>query len=190
METTEKLQDYIRLYKVYEYAMFYKEQDPDYIFPKEADIFLKLQKELNINSVEEAKKLIASSRNSRVTINQMKREILELQRELNHLDTIKEEQLSKSGLYIHNIKFGGNRIDYKKSDDEYWYVNLPYTNENMYIPKTHTAYNEKQQFYTLFLVDDKEYKLYDENGKVIRTITGEELDNHVMNKKKEIDKSY
>ena len=42
-----------------------------------------------------------------------KKEILKLQRELNHLDTIKEEKLSGSSLFIHSIKFGGNRIVYR-----------------------------------------------------------------------------
>lgn len=45
LEKTEKAQDYIRLYETYKYAMSYKEQDPQYIFPKEVEIFLKLQKE-------------------------------------------------------------------------------------------------------------------------------------------------
>ena len=105
--------DYIRLHTVYEYAMSYKEQDKDYILPKEAEIFLNIQKELNITSVDEAKDIIKSLRSERIKINQQRKEILELQRELNHLETIKEEKLSNSNLFIHNIKFGGNRIDYK-----------------------------------------------------------------------------
>lgn len=120
----------------------------------------------------------------------MKQNILELQRELNHLDTIKEEKLSNSNLFIHNIKFGGNHIDYKKSDDTRFYVTLPYTKDKIFIPKKYTAYNEKQQYYTLYLVDDKEYELYYENNNKIKDITGTELEKYVMDKKKEIDKMY
>lgn len=105
IEKSEKAQDYIRLFKVYEYAMSYKEMDPNYILPHEAEIFLGLQEELQIHSVDEANSLIKESREYRVNINQMKKKILELQRELNHLDTIKEEKLSNSGLFIHSIKF-------------------------------------------------------------------------------------
>lgn len=190
LEETEKAQDYIRLYKVYEYALDYKKIDAKYIFPPEVQIFLKLQDELNIHSVDEAKKLIKASRSKRIEINEKKKEILELQRELNHLDTIKEEKLSNSDLFIHNIKFGGNRIDYSLSDDEKFCINLPYSKEKIYISKKHTAYNEKYQYYTLFLVDDKEYEIYSEDNQKIGNITGTELEKYVLDKKKEIDMMY
>ena len=190
LEKTEKAQDYIRLYKVYEYAKSYQEQDPKYVMPKEVEIFLNLQEELQINSLDEARNLIKSTRQERIDINKTKKEILDLQRELNHLDTIKEEKLIQSGLFIHNIKFGGNHIDYKKSKDDTYCIILPYTKEKIYIPKKYTAFNEKYQYYTLFLVDDKEYELYDENNNKIQNITGKDLEEHVLEKKKEIDKLY
>ena len=190
LERTEKAQDYIRLYKVYEYARSYQEQDPKYVMPKEVEIFLDLQNELQINSLDEARSLIKSTRQERIDINKTKKEILDLQRELNHLDTIKEEKLIQSGLFIYNIKFGGNHIDYKKSKDDIYCIILPYTKERIYIPKKYTTFNEKYQYYTLFLVDDKKYELYDENDNKIQSITSKDLEEHVMEKKKEIDKLY
>ena len=186
----EQIKHKDRHYKVYEYAKSYKEQDPKYMMPKEVEIFLNLQKELQISSVEEARNLIKSTRQERIGINKRKKEILDLQRELNHLDTIKEEKLIQSGLYIHNIKFGGNHIDYKKSNNDNYCIILPYTKEKMYIPKKYTAFNEKYQYYTLFLVDDKKYELFDENDNKIQDITGRDLEEHVLEKKKEIDKLY
>ena len=50
--------------------------------------------------------------------------------------------------------------------------------------------NEKYQYYTLFLVDDKKYELFDENDNKIQNITGKDLEEHVLEKKKEIDKLY
>lgn len=190
LEKNEKAQDYIQLYKVYKYAMSYKEMDSKYILPHEVEIFLKLQDELNVYSVEEAKKLIKSSRLDRIAINEKRKEILKLQRELNNLDTIKEEKLTKSSLFIHSIKFGGNRIDYELSDDDKFCINLPYTKEKIYIQKKFTAYNEKYQYYTLFLVDDKEYEIYNENNEKIGTIIGTELEKYVLDRKKEIDRMY
>lgn len=190
IERTEKAQDYIKLYKEYEYAKSYKENNPDYPLPIDIEIFLKLQNELKINSVDEAKQIIKNSRKERIEINRIKTQILELQRELNHLDTIKEEKLSNSQLFIHNIKFGGNRIDYKNSNDECFCINLPYAKEKIYIPKKYTAYNEKHQYYTMYLVDDKEYEIYSKDNKLIGNITGTELEKYVLNNKKEIDKQY
>lgn len=190
IKKTEMANDYIRLNKVYEYAMSYKQQDKNYIFPKEVEIFLNIQKELNISSIDEAKQIIKDSRSERIEINKQRKEVLELQRELNHLETIKEEKLSSSGLYIHNIKFGGNRIDYKNSNDKEFCINLPYTNIKIHIDKKLTAYNEKHKFYTLYLVDDKQYQLYDENNEKLGNITGTELEKFVLEKKKEIDSLY
>ena len=190
LETTEMANDYIRLYTIYEYAKSYKEQDSDYVLPKEAEIFLHIQKSLNIKSIDEAKKLIKDSRAERISINKQRKEILELQRELNHLETIKEEKLSSSNLYIHTIKFGGNRIDYKNSNDKEFCVNLPYTNFKIHIDKRFTAYNEKHQFYTLYLVDEKKYELYNENNKQIGNVTGTELEKFVLDKKKELNSLY
>ena len=190
LQITEKAQDFINLYTVYEYAMSYKSQDPDYILPKEVEIFLNLKAELNVSSINEAKQLIKSTRKQRIEINKLKFDILDLQRELNRLDTIKEEKLSNSNLLIHSIKFGGNRIDYKLSDDKCFCVNLPYTKEKIYIPKEYTAYNEKYQYYTLYLVDDKEYEIFNENNEKLGNITGTELEKYVMDKKKEIDMLY
>ena len=190
IDRTEKAQDYIRLFKVYQYAMSYKEVNPDYTLPVDVEIFLSLQNELKINSIDEAKQIIKDSLPKRIEINKTKKAVLELQRELNHLDTIKEEKLSKSNLFIHNIKFGGNHIDYKKSNNDCFCINLPYTKEKIHIPKKYTAFNEKHQYYTLFLVDDKEYEVYDKDDKLIGNITGTELEKYVLDKKKEIDKSY
>lgn len=190
LEINEKAQDYIRLYEIYEYAMSYSEIDPQYKLPTEVEIFLKLQNELKITSVDEAKQLIKSTREERIHINQKRSEVLELQRELNHLDFIKEQKLINSKMYIHNIKFGGNHIDYKLSTDDKYCINLPYTNEKIYIPKKCTAFNEKYQYYTLFLVDDKEYEIYNENNEKIGNITGTELEKYVLEKKNEIDKMY
>lgn len=105
LKQTEMANDYIKLNKVYEYAISYKEMDKDYVMPKEVEIYLHLQNELNISSIDEAKQLIKDSRTERIEINKQRKEVLELQRELNHLETIKEEKLSSSNLYIHNIKF-------------------------------------------------------------------------------------
>lgn len=190
LKTTEMANDYIRLYELYEYAISYKEIDEDYVFPPEVDIFIKLQNDLNITSIDEAKQLIKDSRSERIKINKKRNEILELQRELNHLETIKEEKLSSSGLYIHNIKFGGNKIDYKNSNDSEHCINLPYTNFKIHIDKKFTAYNEKYQFYTLYLVDDKEYELYDKDNQKIGIAKGTDLEKLVLEKKKEIDSLY
>ena len=81
-------------------------------------------------------------------------------------------------------------VSAEEAKDSEYCVTLPYTKEKIYIPKKYTAFNEKYQYYTLYLVDDKKYELYDEKNNKIQNITGKELEEHVLNKKKEIDKLY
>lgn len=163
LKSAEKAQDYIRLYKIKEYADYYKSIDKDYELPVEAKVFIKIQDELNINTTNEAYAIIDNARNVRLELHQMKSSVLELQRQLNKLDTLKEEQLIKTELFIHNIKFGGNRIDYENSTDDKWCVKLPYCSEYMFIEKSQTTFNNKYQYYTIFLVDDKKYNIYTED---------------------------
>lgn len=189
-EITQKAQQYIQLYKIYEKALWYKKQKPEYVFPKEVQIFLNLKKELNITSVEEANEIIKLARIEILKLNNMKNQVLKLQRELNQLDTIKESKLLKSDLFVHKIKFGKNHIIYDKSDDKYFCVNLPYTKERIKIPKENTTFNVKNKFYTLYLEKYKEYELLNLNNEKICNITGIELEQYVANKKEEIDKTY
>lgn len=45
-------------------------------------------------------------------------------------------------------------------------------------------------FIHYYLVDDKEYELYDENNEKVGSTTGIELEKFVLDKKKEIDSLY
>lgn len=101
MKSAEKAQDFIRLYKIKEYADYYKSIDKGYELPVEAKVFIKIQDELNINSINEAYAIIDNARDVRLELHQMKSSVLELQRQLNKLDTLKEEQpLRQNYLFI------------------------------------------------------------------------------------------
>lgn len=205
LTNAEKAQDFIRLYKAKEYAEYYQSIDKDYKLPTEVEVFLKIQKELGITTTGEAHDIIDTARAVRIEINKMKSDVLDMQRELNKLDTLKEEQLVKSDLFIHNIKFGGNRIDYANSTDDKWCVKLPYTDEYIFIEKSQTTFNHKNQYYTLFLIDDKKYNIYTEeevqknwNKKpdekqelhVAYQLSGTDLEEYVQTRKEEVAKMY
>lgn len=156
----EKAQDFIRLFKIKEYVDYYKSLDKDYKLPIEAAIFLKIQEELGITTIAEANGIINYARDTRLEINEKKMAIVEMQREMNKLDIIKEEELVKSDLFINNVKFGANRIDFDNSTDEQWCIKLPYSEEYMLIEKSQVTFNHKNQYYTMFLIDDKQYNIY------------------------------
>ena len=205
LTNAEKAQDFIRLYKAKEYAEYYQSLDKDYKLPTEVEIFLRIQDELGISTIGDAHEIINAARDVRLEINEMKSNVLDMQRELNKLDTIKEEQLVKSDLFIHNVKFGGNRIDYENSTDDKWCVKLPYSDIYMFIEKSQTTFNHKNQYYTLFLIDDKKYDIYTEeevqknwNKKpdekqelhAAYQLSGTNLEEYIQTRKEEVAKLY
>ena len=169
--------------KEYDYATFYKSIDEEYEMPEEIQLFENLKKELDISTEQEAKEIIKNQGQYRIKLNQMKSEIYEMQQDLFWYDTIKEEHLIKSGLFLHNVKVGNNRIDYSHSTNEEWCINLPYCDYYIMIDKKYVTYNHKYGYNTLFLIDDKTYQIYtkDENNELQRanTINGEMLEDFV-----------
>lgn len=183
VELIEKAQTFLQIKKEYDYATFYKSIDEEYEMPEEIQLFENLKKELNISTEQEAKEIIKNQGQYRIKLNQMKSEIYEMQQDLFWYDTIKEEHLIKSGLFLHNVKVGNNRIDYSHSTNEEWCINLPYCDYYIMIDKKYVTYNHKYGYNTLFLIDDKTYQIYtkDENNELQRanTINGEMLEDFV-----------
>lgn len=183
VELIEKAQTFLQMKKEYDYATFYKSIDEEYEMPEEIQLFENLKKELNISTEQEAKEIIKNQGQYRIKLNQMKSEIYEMQQDLFWYDTIKEEHLIKSGLFLHNVKVGNNRIDYSHSTNEEWCINLPYCDYYIMIDKKYVTYNHKYGYNTLFLIDDKTYQIYtkDENNELQRanTINGEMLEDFV-----------
>lgn len=183
VELIEKAQTFLQMKKEYDYAMFYKSVDEEYEMPEEIQLFEGLKKELGISTEQEAKEIIKNQGQYRIKLNQMKSEIYEMQQELFWYDTIKEEHLIKSGLFLHNVKVGNNKIDYSHSTDEQWCINLPYCDYYIMVDKKYVTYNHKYGYNTLFLIDDKSYQIYtkDENNELQRanTINGEMLEDFV-----------
>lgn len=183
VELIEKAQTFLQMKKEYDYAMFYKSIDEKYEMPEEIKLFNDLQKELGITTEQEAKEIIKENGQYRIHINKMKSEIYEMQQELFWYDTIKEEHLIKSGLFLHNVKVGNNRLDYSHSTDEQWCINLPYCDYYIMVDKKYVTYNHKYGYNTLFLIDDKKYQIYtkDENNELQKTntINGEMLEDFV-----------
>lgn len=183
VELIEKAQTFLQMKKEYDYATFYKSIDEEYEMPEEIQLFENLKKELDISTEQEAKEIIKNQGQYRIKLNQMKSEIYEMQQDLFWYDTIKEEHLIKSGLFLHNVKIGNNRIDYSHSTNEEWCINLPYCDYYIMIDKKYVTYNHKYGYNTLFLIDDKTYQIYtkDKNNELQRanTINGEMLEDFV-----------
>lgn len=197
LDKAEKAHDFIRLFRIHQYSNYYKEFDEKYIpwqhkkyeAPPDDEIFLSLKNELKIETVEEAAKLIQDAKETRIVINEIRNENQKLKNKLNELDIIKEKSLVDSNLYLHHIKFGNNQIDYKKSTETHWYVNIPYTKLSMFVSKELTTFNNKYGYNTAFLVDDEVYTLYNEEGKTLKS-NGASIDTFFVELKRDNDMKY
>lgn len=182
-EIIEKAQAFIQLQKDYDYAQYYKSIDEKYKEPEQVKLYEEIRNELGIETVTEAQALIKENSQVRVEINKMKSNQYDLQQRLYKFDLLKEEQLLKSKIFLHNIKVGNNRIDYENCTDTQWCIKLPYCDDYVMVDKTLTTYNHKYGYNTLFLLDDKLYQIYkkDENGglQATRECSGVQLENYV-----------
>ena len=190
LERIEKAQEFIFLTKEYKYVEYYKSLDSSYTIPEEMKYYEKIRDELGITSIDEAKQIIIESSGIRKQINSLRSEVYDLQQKLFRLDLMKEKELLKSDLFIHNIKVGNNRIDYKNSTKDRWCIELPYSrNTFVFIDKKLSTFNHKYGYNTLFLINDKKYDIYvkDDEGKLVKDtyLSGEQLDRLVADLKKE-----
>lgn len=190
MEKIEKAQDYIFLSKEYRYCEYYKSIDPDYKLPDEMVYYEQIKADLGFEDVDDAKHFIMENSHIRKEINSLRSDVFDLQQKLYRLDLMKEKELLKSDMFIHNIKVGNNRIDYKHSTDKEWCIEIPYAkNVFVFIDKRLATYNHKNGYNTLFLVNDMKYDIYlkDKSGNLVKDtyLSGEQFDRLVADLKKE-----
>ena len=193
LDTIDKCQTFLVLKRQYDVAMYYKSLDANYVMPDECKLYETLSKELNISTTAEARQLLSSARQTRIELNKYKTAVYEHEQELYQYDLIKEEQLIKSGLFIHNIKVGNEKIDYSNCTEDKFCVKLPYSDYYIMVDKSFTTYNHKYGYNTLFLIDDKSYQLYTKTStgelQEAEKISGEQIERFVdVLKKKEIEK--
>ena len=81
-------------------------------------------------------------------------------------------------------------IDEQRSDDKKYCVKLPYTQQYVYLPKQCVAWDVYEKRAYMYLVDDREYDLYDEHDQKQESVSGEELETISLNKKIELDAYY
>lgn len=182
-EIIEKAQTFIQLQKDYDYAQYYKSIDEKYKEPEQVKLYEEIKNELGVETISDAQAIIKENSQARIEINKMKSNQYELQQRLYKFDLLKEEQLLKSKMFLHNIKVGNNRIDYENCTDTQWCIKLPYCDDYVFIDKTLATYNHKYGYNTLFLLDDKLYQIYkkDENGGLqpTKTYNGVELEEYI-----------
>ncbi len=105
------------------------------------------------------------------------------------MERLKGKSLELQG-YIKGLSFSKNMIDEQRSNEKYYCVRIPYTQQYFYLQKDCVAWDVYEERASMYLIDDKEYELYDKYDNKQTTVSGNDLEAISLNKKIELDKYY
>ena len=174
---TKKVELYDMYLKYYNHYCVYQEElkwhkIPKDKIPSEVQMFLKIKETLG-----------------NLEIDEVRNAMLEFQYEKVLLDEAKEAKLKESENLIPSIQITKNMIDFEKSTDTEYFIKIPYTDKYTYILKDAIIWNkyDKGQVY---LVNDMDVDLYDEDGKVVECVNGNNLQRISEGRKQDITEMY
>lgn len=142
--------------------------------PEEIKLFLDVKKQLGNIDLEEARKLLLDIKEMNMKTNQIFSELSYLRYENKKLEQIKINAFEENKSFIRSVSISKKMIDESKSNDAYYYIRLPYTEQYTYVLKDSVCWygdNRAQ----LYLVDDDTYDIYDKDGNKKMTVTSEDL---------------
>ena len=81
-------------------------------------------------------------------------------------------------------------IDQSRSTNLEYCIRIPYSEYYIYVPKENIAWISFDKRGIIYLVDDKEYILYDKNNDEQRRATGEEIEKISSEEKQKVNELY
>lgn len=172
----------------------YKEQQdisPSFIEPsKEVKTFLDVREELQVNSLEEVNDIIAAANKMKIKTNKSYAYLTYLKTKASELEKVKGISLENEKGYIKSVSISEKMIDETRSTNNDYCVRLPYSDYYMYIPKTNVAWISFGKRGIVYLVDDKEYILYDKYDHEQKRANGEEIEYISQEEKQKVNEYY
>lgn len=142
--------------------------------PEEIKLFLDVKKQLGNIDLDEARKLLLDIKEMNMKTNQIFSELTYLKYENKRLEQIKINAFEENKSFIRSVSISKKMIDETKSNDAYYYIRLPYTDQYTYVLKDSVCWygdNRAQ----LYLVDDDTYDIYNKDGTKKMTVHSEDL---------------
>ncbi|MBU9872026.1 relaxase/mobilization nuclease domain-containing protein [Holdemanella porci] len=179
---------YYNHYCVYQEELQWHKIPKDKI-PSEVQMFLKIKETLGNLGIDEVRNAMLEFQKEKIKYQHEVAELSYLKYEKVLLDEAKEMKLKESEDLIPSIQLTKNMIDFEKSTDTEYFVKIPYTDKYTYILKDAIIWNkyEKGQVY---LVNDMDVDLYDEDGKVVECVNGNNLQRISEGRKQDITEMY
>lgn len=158
--------------------------------PNEVKAFLDLKKELNVETTEEVEDIISEANKLKMDMNQRYAYLTYLKSKISELEKIRGISLESEKGYIKSVSISRNMIDEQRTTEDEYCVRIPYSDYYFYIPKVSVAWISYDNRGIVYLVDDKEYILYDKYDEEIDRVNGEDIESISQNKKQRVKDYY
>ena len=156
----------------------------------EVKTFLEIKEELKVSNTDEVKDIISSANRVKSETNRQYAYLSYLKSKINELEKIKGESIENSKGYIKSVSFSKKMIDENRSNEQIYCIRIPYSELYVYVPKDNVAWLSYDNRGVIYLVDDKEYELYNKDNQIVQRIYGEELEKISKDEKKKINEYY
>lgn len=158
--------------------------------PNEVKAFLDLEKELNVTSHEEVQEIIAEANKMKMDMNQRYAYLTYLKNKASELEKVKGISLETEKGYIKSVSISKHMIDESRSTDEKYCIRIPYSEYFLYVPKNSVAWISFDTRGIVYLIDDKEYILYDKYDNEVERANGEDIESISKEEKQKINDYY
>lgn len=157
---------------------------------KEVKMFLDAKKELEVESIDEVKDIIAEANKMKINVNKSYAYLSYLKNKASELEKIKGISLENEKGFIKSVSISKKMIDESRSTKLEYCIRIPYSEYYIYVSKENVAWISYDKRGIIYLVDDKEYILYDKNNDVKRKGTGDEIEKISSEEKQKINELY
>ena len=178
---------YIEHYNEYQNYLEIKKANAAAAKDENVRLFESVKEELGNASITDVRELLAESSKLKRDANQELAKLSYLKRKQTIFEMLRMKSLETD--YIKHMSFSKKMIDETRSNDKEYCVKLPYTKQYVYLPKECVAWTNYDVRAVMYLRDDDDYYLYDENNQIVGIAKGEELDD-ISQKEKERIKAY
>lgn len=176
-----------------DYSSYLEQQDIysiDIKPSKEVQAFLDLKKELCVESTEEVEEIISEANKMKIEMNKKYAYLTYLKNKASELEKIRGISLETEKGYIKSVSISKKMIDEQRSTEKEYCIRIPYSEYFLYVPKSSVAWISFDTRGIIYLVDDKEYILYDKDNQEVAKANGEDIESISQNEKQKVNLYY
>ena len=136
------------------------------------------------------KQILSSANQQKAETNRQYAYLSYMKNKANELEKIKSISLEGEKGYIKSISISKNMIDEKRSNEKEYCIRIPYSELYIYVPVDSVCWISYDNRAIVYLIDDKEYVLYDKYNKEQEIVNGENIESISQSEKQKVNEYY